>query len=68
MGDLIAIEAKYHFNCLSAFKSKYEVPKDPCVVVILVKKIVSLMSKHFVRSVSYIEEHILTGSFCIQVK
>ena len=22
-GDLVAIEAKYHFNCLSAYKSKY---------------------------------------------
>ena len=22
-GDLVAIEAKYHFNCLSTFKSKY---------------------------------------------
>ena len=22
-GDLVATEAKYHFNCLSAFKNKY---------------------------------------------
>ena len=22
-GDLIAIEAKYHYNCLSTFKSRY---------------------------------------------
>lgn len=23
-GDLVAIEAKYHYNCLSAYKSRYQ--------------------------------------------
>ena len=28
-GDLVAIETKYHFKCLSAYKSKYRSVQQP---------------------------------------
>ena len=37
-GDLIAIEAKYHFNCLSTFKTITGVHSDPRITLPLIKK------------------------------
>ena len=67
-GDLIAIEAQYHYNCLSRFKSRYRsvMRKEPgetrCSND---EKIVQ--SRVFAELISFIEDNIDGGTFMFKL-
>ncbi len=66
-GDLIAIEAKYHLKCLSAYRNKYrssQRAKKDCTV----DRFSSIVkAKSFVELISHIEEGIENGQFIFKL-
>ncbi len=65
-GDLIAIEAKYHYNCLSAYKSKYRsmqrAEHDACSHDVEIIK-----AQSYADLFAYIEENVETGNYIFRL-
>ncbi len=63
-GDLIAIEAKYHFNCLSTFKNKYSAVQRAQHNLTISQEDQLIQAQVFADLISHIEESIESGT-CI---
>lgn len=65
-GDLIAIEAKYHYNCLSAYKSKYRsmqrAEHDACSHEVEIIK-----AQSYADLFAYIEDNVETGNYIFRL-
>ncbi len=65
-GDLIAIDAKYHINCLVAYKSHYRSAQRVCVSVSSIENNV-LQARAFTELISYIEGNVDNGTYIIKL-
>ena len=66
-GDLVAIEAKYHFNCLSAYKSKYRSVQRAKSDNNLSNEVNIIQALVFVELLSHIESSLETGNFIFKL-
>ena len=66
-GDLIAIEAKYHFNCLSTFKNKYRSAQRSQNNLTINQEDELIQAQVFTDLISYIEESIESGNFIFKL-
>ena len=66
-GDLIAIEAKYHFNCFSTFKNKYRAVQRAQNNLIISQAHQLIQAQVFADLISHIEESIESGTFIFKL-
>lgn len=66
-GDLVAIEAKYHYNCLSAYKSKYRSIQRAKSEITCSNEVSIIQARVFVELLSYIESGVETGIFIFKL-
>ena len=62
-GDLMAIEAKYYFNCLSAFKNKYQSTQGPQKSSSNSQEKEVIQAQVFAGLTLYIKENIESGNY-----
>ena len=66
-GNLIAIEAKYHFNCLSTLKNKYRIAQQSQNNLTINQEDELIQAQVFTDLISYIEESIESGNFIFKL-
>ena len=66
-GDLVAIEAKYHYNCLSAYKSRYRSVQQAKSDSNFSDEVNIIRAQVFVELLSYIESSMETGTFIFKL-
>ena len=66
-GDLIAIEAKYHYNCLSNYKNKYRSAQRANSDTGISKEEKIIRAQAFVELVSHIESIVENGIFIFKL-
>lgn len=66
-GDLIAIEAKYHYNCLSAFKNRYRTYQREKTNNRSNAEESKIRAQVLVELISYIENHVESGKFIFKL-
>ena len=66
-GDLVAIEAKYHFKCFSAYKSKYSSVQRAKSDNNLSNEVNIIQTQVFVELLSHIESSLETGNFIFKL-
>ena len=65
--DLMAIEAKYHFNCLSTFKNKYRAVQRTQNNLTISQEDQLIQALVFADLISHIEERIESGTFIFKL-
>ena len=66
-GDLIAIEAKYHYNCLSGYKNRYRSVQQANYDSGISKEEKVIRAQAFVELVSHIESVVENGIFVFKL-
>ena len=67
-GDIIAIEAKYHINCLVSYKNRYRSFQRACASHFRSTEESVLQARAFMELVSYIEGNVENGTYLFKLK